>query len=97
VTGRSDVAALVIEGTPDLGATLVRYGMDGSPAGDVWYGSADEAQLCAARDYGAGLGIWHFLPPDVRDVVAFAGSGARPERRARPAPPERVDAERHER
>ena len=69
---RNDVAALVIESTPDLGATLVRYTAENEPAGDIWYGSAEEAQSCAARDYGAALGPWCALPPDESDPVGFA-------------------------
>lgn len=69
---RPDVAALVIEATPELGATLLRYTAAGDPAGDVWYGSAEEAQLCAARDFGAALGPWRDVPPDEPDPVAFA-------------------------
>ena len=72
VFARPDVAALVIEATPELGATLVRYTAAGQPAGDVWYGSAEEAQLCAARDFGAALGPWRSVPPNEPDPVAFA-------------------------
>lgn len=72
VRDRADVAALVIEATPELGATLVRYTATGAPAGDVWYGSAEEAQLCAARDFGAALGPWRPVPPSEPDPVAFA-------------------------
>jgi hypothetical protein len=70
-----DVAALVVESTPELGATLLRYGAGGELAGDVWYGSADEARLCAARDYGSTLGPWRPLPPHVADPVAYAWEG----------------------
>ena len=69
---RADVAALVIEATPELGATLLRYTAAGEPAGDVWYGSAEEAQLCAARDFGPALGPWRPVPPAEPDPVAFA-------------------------
>lgn len=72
-----DVAALVIEATPELGATLVRYTAAGDQAGDIWYGSAEEAQLCAARDFGAALGPWRDVPPDEPDPVAFALRAAR--------------------
>lgn len=72
VLARADVAALVIEATPELGATLVRYTAAGRPAGDIWYGSAEEAQLCAERDFGAALGPWRPVPPDEPDPVAFA-------------------------
>ena len=68
---RADVAALVLEDTPELGATLVRYAPDGTPAGEIWYGSADEARSCAVRDYGGALGPWRPLPPDEPDPVAF--------------------------
>ena len=68
---RDDVAALVVEATPELGATLVRYAPDGTPAGEIWYGSADEARSCAVRDYGGALGPWRPIPPDERDPVAF--------------------------
>jgi hypothetical protein len=67
-----DVAALVVESTPELGATLLRYTAAGELAGDVWYGSADEARLCAARDYGSTLGPWRPLPPHATDPVAYA-------------------------
>jgi hypothetical protein len=68
---RDDVAALVIESTPELGATLLRYTAAGAAAGDIWYGSAEEAQLCAARDFGAALGPWREVPPDEPNPVAF--------------------------
>ena len=72
---RDDVAALVIEETPELGATLLRYTARGEPAGDIWYGSAEEARLCAARDFGSTLGPWRDVPPDEPDPVAFALGG----------------------
>ena len=71
ITERPDVAALVVEATPELGATLVRYTAAGDPAGEIWYGSAEEAQSCAARDYGAALGSWRAVPDSVADPVAF--------------------------
>ena len=72
VVGRPEVAALVLEATPDMGATLVRYTAGRETAGDIWYGSADEAQSCAARDYGAALGAWHPIPDAEADPAAFA-------------------------
>ena len=68
---RDDVAALVVEASPELGATLVRYTARGEPAGELWYGSAEEAQRCAARDYGSTLGPWLDVPATEPDPVAF--------------------------
>ena len=68
----ADVAAVVVEATAELGATLMRYTATGESRGDVWYGSAEEAQMCAARDFGAALGAWRAVPADVADPVAFA-------------------------
>ncbi len=67
-----DVAALVIEESAELGATLLRYTAAGEPAGDIWYGSAEEARLCAARDFGSTLGPWRELPPHEASPVSFA-------------------------
>lgn len=75
VAGRPDVAALVIEATPEMGATLVRYTAGHETAGDIWYGSAEEAQSCAARDYGAALGAWRAVPSTEPDPAAFALRG----------------------
>ena len=72
VSGRADVAALLVEATPEMGATLNRLTTQGGTAGDVWYGSAEEAQACAARDYGAALGPWRQLPEGEADPVAYA-------------------------
>jgi hypothetical protein len=72
VRGRADVAALVIEGTEALGATLVRYSAEGENAGDIWYGSAEEAQSCAARDYGAALGPWQPVPAAEPNAADYA-------------------------
>lgn len=72
VVGRPDVAALVIEATATMGATLGRFTARGDAAGDIWYGSAEEAQACAARDYGAALGPWRPVPAGEPDPVAFA-------------------------
>ena len=77
VSGRADVAALGLEATPDMGATLNRFTAAGEPAGDVWYGSAEEAQTCAARDYGAALGAWRPVPAGEPNPVAFALHAAR--------------------
>ncbi len=79
VSSRTDVAALVVEFADELGATLVRHAPDGSPAGDIWYGSAEEAQACAARDFGPALGAWISVPNDVADAAAYVqGSARRP-------------------
>ena len=78
VAGRPDVAALLIEGSPETGATLVRYAPEGAPAGEVWYGSAEEAQLCAARDYGAALGPWHPVPDGTADPLALVSEAGPP-------------------
>ncbi|MFL5575527.1 MAG: hypothetical protein ACJ79S_06115 [Gemmatimonadaceae bacterium] len=62
---------LVVEPTVPAGATLFRYAASGAVSGETWYLTAEEAQACALRDYGAGLGPWRPMPPDVRDPVAF--------------------------
>jgi hypothetical protein len=74
--GAGEPEVLVVEPTAPAGATLVRYSAGGSVTSETWYLTAEEAQACALRDYGAGLGPWRELPAEVRDPVAFALGGA---------------------
>jgi hypothetical protein len=64
-------AFLLVEHRPD-GIFLFRYTAEGEYAGDTWHQSHEEAIGQARFEYGDLVGDWLPVPPEVRDVVAFA-------------------------
>ena len=68
--------ALVIEEQAD-GVTLDRYALDGSPAGDTWHMSIEEAKEQAQDEYDGLLSDWRSVPAEIgrEGLLAFALAG----------------------
>lgn len=66
---------LLIEFRED-GIFLVRYGDDGSFAGDTWHQALEDAQSQAREEYGDQVRDWTPFPDNVEDKLGFALSRA---------------------
>jgi basic membrane lipoprotein Med (substrate-binding protein (PBP1-ABC) superfamily) len=55
----------------------VRFAADGAFAGDTWHQTAEEAQEQAKFEFGNAISDWIAIPPDEKDVVAFALKASR--------------------
>jgi hypothetical protein len=67
----AEAALLYIE--PDGNSVLViRYAADGDFAGDDWHPTVEEAQEDARLEFENALTEWIEVPPDEKDVFAFA-------------------------
>lgn len=66
----ADVVLLVSDAEP--GAMLFRYTAHGEFGGDTWHASVTAAWEQATEEYGAALGAWVEVPPDVADAHAYA-------------------------
>ena len=66
-----EAALLFIELDGD-GVIMVRYAADGDFAGDTWHPTVEEAQEEAKLEFENALSEWIEVPPDEKDVVAFA-------------------------
>ena len=59
---------LVVEERPD-GVFLIRYGADGSFAGDTWHSSRQEAQEQASFEFGELLTEWKAVASEMSDPI----------------------------
>jgi hypothetical protein len=65
-------AAILSIEVEDDGVFLYRFAADGAFAGDTWHQTMEEAQEQAKFEFGNAISNWIAIPPDEKDVVAFA-------------------------
>jgi hypothetical protein len=68
-------AAILSIEVEDDGVFLYRFAADGAFAGDTWHQTIEEAQEQATFEFGHAISDWVAIPPDEKDVVAFALKG----------------------